>query len=98
MAFLYLSRYPALEAFLLLLRERMVRAVSRPTWAEFAASNEDLFAPERKHLEEILPRGDAQVRPGEEHFCLSRQKYRGSDAIAICLWPVTVEVDRIHSR
>lgn len=71
MAFLYLSRYPALEAlqrffaslarfaaasgkpglynetvtwaFLLLIRERMVRAGSRQTWAEFTANNEDLL-------------------------------------------------------
>jgi hypothetical protein len=71
MAFLFLSRYPALEAlqrfsaslvrfaaangkpglynetvtwaFLLLIRERMVRAGCRQTWAQFAACNEDLL-------------------------------------------------------
>ena len=71
MAFLYLSRYPALEAlqrfsaslarfaaahgkpslynetvtwaFLLLIRERMVRAGCRQTWAQFALNNEDLL-------------------------------------------------------
>ncbi len=71
MAFLYLCRYPALEAlqrfsaalirfatangkperynetvtwaFLLLIRERMARAVSRPTWDQFVAENSDLL-------------------------------------------------------
>src|SRR5260370_15975191 len=71
MAFLYLSRYPALEAlqrfstalirlansigkpqlyhetitwaFLLLIRERLVRAGGRQTWREFAAANNDLL-------------------------------------------------------
>lgn len=71
MAFLYLSRYPALEAlqrfsasltrfaaahgkpglynetvtwaFLLLIRERMVRAGCGQTWTEFAANNQDLL-------------------------------------------------------
>jgi hypothetical protein len=71
MAFLFLSRYPALEAlqrfsaslarfaaangkpslynetitwaFLLLIRERMVRAGSHQNWAQFAACNEDLL-------------------------------------------------------
>src|ERR1700739_1288708 len=71
MTFLFLSRYPALEAlqrfsaslvrfaaangkpglynetvtwaFLLLIRERMVRAGCRQTWAQFAACNEDLL-------------------------------------------------------
>jgi len=72
MAFLYLCRYPALEAlqrfstslarfaarngkpglynetitwaFLLLIRERMVRTGVQQTWAEFAASNKDLLS------------------------------------------------------
>ena len=71
MAFLYLRRYPALEAlqrfsialaafatangkpqlyhetitwaFLLLIRERLARAASEQTWAEFAAQNGDLL-------------------------------------------------------
>jgi hypothetical protein len=71
MAFLYLSRYPALEAlqrfsdslarfaaangkpglynetvtwaFLLLIRERLVRSGCGQTWAQFAAANEDLL-------------------------------------------------------
>lgn len=71
MAFLYLGRYPALEAlhrfstslarfaaangkpglynetitwaFLLLIRERMVRAGSQQSWTEFAANNSDLL-------------------------------------------------------
>lgn len=71
MAFLYLSRYPALEAiqrfsaslarfaanhgkpqlyhetitwaFLLIIRERIVRAGCQQTWIEFSANNEDLL-------------------------------------------------------
>lgn len=71
MAFLYLQKYPPLEAlsrfsaalarfaaangkpelynetitwaFLLLIRERMVRTNPRQTWAEFASGNEDLL-------------------------------------------------------
>lgn len=78
MAFLYLSRYPALEAMqrfsaslarfaaangkpdrynetitwalLLLMRERMVRAGARLTWAEFAAENADLLSWENNIL------------------------------------------------
>lgn len=78
MAFLYLSRYPALEAMqrfsaslarfaaangkpdrynetitwalLLLMRERMVRAGVRLTWAEFAAENADLLSWENNIL------------------------------------------------
>jgi len=71
MAFLYLQKYPPLEAlsrfssalkrftaaqgkpdlynetitwgFVLLIRERMARASSPPSWAEFSASNADLL-------------------------------------------------------
>jgi len=71
MAFLYLCRYPALEAlqrfssalirfatakgkpqlyhetitwaFLLLIRERIIRAGSQQTWVQFAAANADLL-------------------------------------------------------
>jgi hypothetical protein len=78
MAFLYLTRYPVLEAMercsvglarfaaangkperynetitwalLLLMRERMVRAGARLTWAEFAAENADLLSWENNIL------------------------------------------------
>jgi hypothetical protein len=78
MAFLYLSRYPALEAMqrfssslarfaaangkperynetitwalLLLIRERMARAVGQLNWAEFAAGNADLLSWENNIL------------------------------------------------
>ncbi|HEV2389069.1 MAG TPA: hypothetical protein VGS20_17650 [Candidatus Acidoferrales bacterium] len=90
MAFLYLSRYPALEAierfsrslarfaaahgkpgrynetitwaFLLLIRERMVRAGRRQDWTEFAAGNPDLLSWEdgilRKYYREETLRSD----------------------------------------
>jgi hypothetical protein len=71
MAFLYLQKYPVMEAlrrfsdslvqfaathgktglynetvtwaYLLIIRERLARAGSQPTWTEFAASNQDLL-------------------------------------------------------
>lgn len=50
MAFLYLCRYPALEAlqrftwaFLFLIRERMVRGGCEQNWLQFAAGNADLL-------------------------------------------------------
>ena len=92
MAFLYLQRYPPLEAierfssalirfatangkpnlyhetitwaFLLLIRERMVRAGSAQTWAEFAAANPDLTCWEDSILKNIigLKRSDLNLR------------------------------------
>ena len=78
-AFLYLSRYPALQAlqrfsqslirfanahgkttlyhetvtwaYILIIRERMVRAARPQTWPEFMAGNQDLFNRERNILE-----------------------------------------------